>query len=81
MRKKTQTLTAREKPKAREMYSNWAGLAEVGCWIWVDSEEGDVEELATWVADRAKKRNRKVPVNSPDMAMKWFRTELGIQFM
>lgn len=35
--------------------------------------------LATWVAEKAKKRNRKVPANSPIMAMKWFLMVVGSQ--
>lgn len=37
-------------------------------------------ELATWVPVKAKKRNRKVPANSPAMAMRWFRTASGLAF-
>ena len=33
--------------------------------------------LATWVPAKAKNRNRKVPTNSPAMAMKWLRGTLG----
>ena len=29
--------------------------------------------MATWVPVNAKKRKRKVPANSPHIAMKWFR--------
>lgn len=36
-------------------------------WVW---------ELATWVPVKAKKRKRKVPMNSPKKAMVWFRTVL-----
>ena len=33
--------------------------------------------MATWVPAKAKNRNRKVPTNSPAMAMKWLRGALG----
>lgn len=73
--KKTQALTAREKPKHKLMYSNcagfepWAIVVDSAPWVW---------ELATWVPVKAKKRKRKVPANSPAIAMKWFRTASGL---
>ena len=33
--------------------------------------------FATWVPEKAKKRKRKVPMNSPHMATKWDRKCLG----
>ncbi len=75
IRKKTQAFTAKEKPKHRDIYNNWAGfdpwamVVEVVPWVW---------ELATCVPVKAKKRKRKVPANSPAMAMKWFRTASGL---
>ena len=44
-------------------------VVDVPPWVW---------ELATWVPVKAKKRKRKVPANSPAMAMKWFRTASGL---
>lgn len=68
MRKKTHAFTASEKPKARLMYSK----AEVlGACVKdpLVPPVLEVEALATWVAAKAKKRNKKVPVNSPIMAI------------
>ena len=65
--KKTQALTAREKPKHKLMYNNWAGfepwamVVVSALWVW---------ELATCVPVNEKKRKRKVPANSPAIAMK-----------
>lgn len=36
-----------------------------------------VDALATCVAEKAKKRKRKVPQNSPIIAIKWLRNLLG----
>lgn len=92
-RKKTQTLTASEKPKHRLMYNICAGFgpcARVVLWspfvVW--------GVLATWVPAKAKNRNLRcismpaisttiwraymnVPTNSPIIAIRWFRTALG----
>lgn len=67
MRKKTQALTAREKPKDRLMYRSWAGLE--ACAMVMDVC-GAVWVFATCVPEKAKKRKRKVPMNSPHMATK-----------
>lgn len=57
IRKNTQALTTREKPKASEMKrSLWRSGPE---------ELPVPEEFATWVPKKAKKRKRKVPTNSP----------------
>jgi len=67
MRKKIQTLTASEKPKASEMYSS----------DWRSIGLSPRRLLATCVAANAKNRNRKVPTNSPMQAMKRLRALLG----
>jgi hypothetical protein len=71
MRKKTQTLTARLKPKARAMYKS---APTVGCFAF-----GSASILATWVPAKAKKRKRKVPTSSPRKATNSFRTLVGNQ--
>lgn len=45
-------------------------VVEEDPWVW---------ELATWVPVNAKKRKRKVPANSPAMAMKWLRILSGLE--
>lgn len=67
MRKKTQTLTASENPKAKEMYSRAP--------MFMGSVPSKV--LATWVAAKAKNRNRNVPTNSPRQEMNMWRALLG----
>jgi len=70
IRKKTQALHAKLKPKAREMYRR---VPVLGAWDKLPSVPPAVPAeaaLATCVALKAKKRNRKVPANSPAMAMK-----------
>lgn len=61
-RKKTHALTARLKPKANEMYRSVLAL---GTCDRPPSDDPDpaAAALATWVAENAKKRNRKVPTN------------------
>lgn len=76
MRKNTQALTARENPKHNDIYNNWAGFEP---WAIVVESAPCVWELATWVPVKEKKRKRKVPANSPAMAMKWFRTASGLE--
>jgi hypothetical protein len=67
MRKKTQTLTASEKPKAREMYrSEPISMGLLARRL-----------LATCVAAKAKNKKRKVPTNSPAKEMKKWRTLFG----
>ena len=70
MRKNTHALTASEKPNAKLMYSRADVL---GAWV-NDPSPPDpaslVAALATCVAEKEKKRNMKVPANSPVMAMK-----------
>jgi hypothetical protein len=36
-----------------------------------------LDMFASWVPEKAKKRKRKVPANSPSMAMTWFLTVSG----
>jgi hypothetical protein len=66
MRKKTQALTARLKPKASEMYksSPIVGMAP--------KPQSLQPWSATLAAAKAKKRNMKVPRNSP---MNWVRSQ------
>lgn len=56
MRKKIQTLTMREKPKTREMYWRTCGEKPVSAPVVVLDEPADWM-LATWVPEKAKKRN------------------------
>jgi hypothetical protein len=71
MRKKTHALTVRLNPKAKAMYKKLAAIGgPSGDWAAI--------MLATCVPAYAKKRNRKVPTNSPRKAMKWLRTVAGI---
>jgi hypothetical protein len=74
MRKKTQALTAKLKPKERAMYCSCWGFEPV-CSTVRPEEEGI--EFATWAPERANQRKRTVPTNSPVMAMKWLRMESG----
>ena len=67
--KNTQAFTARLKPKQRLIYSNWAGLDP---WAIVVEVVPCVWEFATCVPVKAKKRKRKVPANSPAIAIMWF---------
>ena len=64
MRKKTQALTAKENPKHKLMYSREAGSGDD------EMVASGPLVLATWVPAKAKNRKRKVPANSPSMAMK-----------
>lgn len=63
-----ETLTAREKPKARLMYSSWVRLMSPG---WMSSPAWEVSELATCAAESAMRRNRNVPTNSPASSTAW----------
>jgi hypothetical protein len=67
MRKKIQTLTAREKPKASEMYRSAARFMGLS----------PRRLFATCVAAKAKKRKRKVPTNSPKQEMNMWRALFG----
>lgn len=74
--KNAQTLTAKLKPKAREMYNKFA---EFGYWDKVLFSVGGAAALATCVAANAIKRNMNVPANSPKNAIASFRTALGMK--
>jgi hypothetical protein len=66
-RKKTQTLTAREKPKASEMYiRDWMSIGRLPRRL-----------LAVCVAANPKKRNKNVPMNSPRKEMSRWRVLFG----
>ena len=67
MRKKTQTVTAKEKPNANEMYNKDP----------TSMDRVPRRLFATCVAAKAKKRKRKVPTNSPRKEMKRWRALLG----
>jgi hypothetical protein len=67
--KKTQTLTIREKPKTRAMYSSTSGLNPVSDPV-VELCEFLPPTLATCVPANAKNRNMVVPTNSPMAATK-----------
>jgi hypothetical protein len=73
MRKKTQTLTARENPNPRAIYSRVEALGTSG----LEPTAPAAAALAICAAEKAKNRKRKVPMNSPTKAMKWLRTGLG----
>lgn len=60
--KNAHALTAREKPKAREINSK---LEESGVCVSEPSAVAGAAALATWVAAKAMKRNINVPPNSP----------------
>ena len=74
IRKKTQALTASEKPKQRAMYCSCCGFEPASATV---RPPVDGMLLATWVPDRANQRKRTVPTNSPHMAMKWLRMLSG----
>ena len=76
MRKKTQALTAREKPKARAMYIRTVGFGLCGSDV-ESSPEVDLALLATCVPAKARKRKRNVPTNSEVLAMRWLRRPFG----
>ena len=76
--KKIHALTARENPKASEMYSSCARLGPVGAAAGACSVTED-GVFATCVAAKAKSRNKKVPISSPIIAIRSFRSFLGIQ--
>lgn len=63
-RKKTQALTTREKPNAREMKRSFSRSGPEAVLA--------PAEFATWVPKKAKKRKKKVPTNSPDVATNSF---------
>ncbi len=63
--KKTQTFIARLKPKTKEMYVSCVRFGPV-------LVEPCVPRLAICVPPKAKKRKKKVPMNSPREATKWF---------
>ena len=73
IRKNIQAFTVRLKPKAKLIYSS---TLVFGTWLSFALEPA-ASALATWVAEKAKKRKQKVPTNSPDPAMKWFRILFG----
>ena len=81
IRKNTQALTAKENPKARAMKASAEvfGVCEMPPLppFAVLLAAFEVAAFATCVAEKAKKRKRKVPQNSPAMAMKWLRTLFG----
>ena len=66
-RKKIQTLTASENPNASEMYINDP----------ISMSRLPRRLLAVCVAAKAKKRNRKVPMNSPKKARSRWRVLFG----
>lgn len=68
-RKKTQTLTVKEKPNASEMYIN----DDMSMLLF----EAARRLLAVCVAAKAKKRNRNVPMNSPKNEMSRWRVLFG----
>jgi hypothetical protein len=72
--KNAHALTARLKPKARDMYNRFA---EFGYCDRVLFSVGGAAALATCVAAKAMKRNMNVPANSPSHAIASFRTQLG----
>lgn len=74
--KKTHALTARLKPNAKLIYSR---ILVLGTCVRDPSAvpAPDAAAFATCVAEKAKNRNRKVPMNSPTIATKWFRGLLG----
>jgi hypothetical protein len=65
MRKKTQAVTAREKPNERAMYCSCCALEPSSATV-RPAEEGTV--LATWAPLRARRRKRDLPTNSPVVA-------------
>ena len=66
-RKKIHILIASERPNANEMYRRVARLG---------ASESFGTVLATCVAEKAKNRNKNVPMNSPSMDTIWRRSLL-----
>ncbi len=64
MRKKTHAFTAKENPKHKAIYNREAGSGAEAI-----GASGSLV-LATWVPANAKNKKRKVPADSPNMAMK-----------
>jgi hypothetical protein len=87
IRKKTHTVTARENPKAKEMYRSTSSCGQLLPFavdeelvFAVDEESAiAVGELAICVPEKAKNRKRKVPTNSPIMSITLYRTRSGSQ--
>jgi hypothetical protein len=69
IRKKTQTLTAREDPKAEAMKRRFT--------VYGISPFTGIVEFAIWTAVKPIKRKEKVPQNSPTKAMISFRSQFG----
>jgi hypothetical protein len=62
-------LTANENPKLNDMYNSCDGLLGAPT-VFASGVEA---RRATWVPEKAKKRNNVVPANSALVATKWFR--------
>ena len=69
IRKKTQTLTAREDPKAEDMKRRFM--------VYGTLPFAGVADAAIWIAVKPMKRKVNVPQNSPTKAMISFRTQFG----
>lgn len=72
MRKKTHTLTMREKENTSAMYKSTFGEKPVASPVVVFDSLAPDPMFATCVPENAKKRNIVVPTNSPTNATKWF---------
>jgi hypothetical protein len=70
MRKKIQTLTMSEKAKISATYCVTMGEKPVDAEVVVLGVGEEESMLATWVPEKAKKRNIVVPTNSPMKATK-----------
>jgi hypothetical protein len=62
--KKTHTFIARLNPNTREMYNSCSRFGPEEAVAVVD------DRFAVWAPPKAKKRNKKVPTNSPNEATK-----------
>lgn len=76
--KNTHAFTASENPKHNAIYCNCCGLLPASATV-LPPDDGIL--FATWAPDKAKKRKRTVPTNSPHMATKWFRMVSGTRLM
>jgi hypothetical protein len=69
IRKKTQTLTAREDPNAKDMKRKFIVFGILSF--------TEIADTAIWSAVKPMKRKENVPQNSPTKAMISFRTQFG----
>lgn len=76
--KNTQTLTIKLSPNAKLIYAIWSRLGAPAA---PTRGRLSVFAFAVCTAAKEKNKNRKVPVNSPIMATKWFLAASGIHLI